>query len=146
MSSTERLHALCIGRHRFLSEHYCSVFADFGIEATPIVGFGRGIAAARAQLPDLVFCDYDLLAGPSLNAWSGDDQLSAIPLVAVSLTRRPDEVHLPVGEGISNFLYLPLLTRETALLAVRAAVPPRVRPPADALRWEPDRLEHRTPE
>jgi CheY-like chemotaxis protein len=145
VSSSDTLRAICIARHRFLSGHYCLVFADFGIDGTPVVGFERGIAAARAQLPDLVFCDYDLLAPALLRTWRRDPKLSSIPIIAVSLTRRPDEVNLSAREGVTSFLYLPLLTRPSASVTLNAAIPSRVRPPADVLRWDPDRLEIRTP-
>lgn len=147
VSSSEKIRALCIARHRFLSDHYCAVFADFGIDTMPIVGMERGTASARAQLPDIVFCEYDLLGGSALQAWREDDVLAAIPIVAVSLTRRPNEVHLPAGEaGITSFVYLPLLTSDSASLVLRAAALPRVRVPAGVMRWDLDRAETRKSE
>jgi hypothetical protein len=109
------LRALCVGRHEFLADHLCSVFRDFGLEAAPAVGLDGALRAARERTFDLVISDYDLLAMVPLEEWVRDGLLSRIPVVAVSLTRRQDEVHLLDVNGIAGFLYLPTLDRATAL-------------------------------
>jgi CheY-like chemotaxis protein len=110
-----------VGRHRYLSEHLGAVFRDFGLETLCAVGLDDALAAARPVPPDVVLCDYDLLATGSLERWERDDFLARCPVVAVSLTRRPAEQHLLDVNGIAGFLYLPTLTRENALKALAGA-------------------------
>ena len=120
------LRALCVGRHRFLAEHFCAFFRPLGVEAHPAVGLEGAIAEARGRALDLVVCEYDLLASLPLEAWERDEVLSRIPVVAVSLTRRPEEINVLDVNGIVGFLYLPTLVREDAervLDAVRRSVP-----------------------
>ena len=117
------LRALCVGRHRYLSDHLCSVFRGFGLDTAPAVGLDGALAAARACTFDLVVCDYDLLAMIPLEEWTRDGLLSRIPVVAVSLTRRQEEVHLLDVNGIAGFLYLPALDRETALQVLAGCRP-----------------------
>jgi hypothetical protein len=112
---------LCVGRHRFLADHLSEFFRDADVEAACAVGVAEAIAQARALSPDVVICDYDLLATIPLRSWERDPVLSCTPVVAVSLTRRPDEVHLLDINGIAGFLYLPALERGDALRVVRAA-------------------------
>ena len=112
---------LCVGRHRFLADHLCEFFRDAEVETACAVGVAEAIAQARALSPDVVICDYDLLATIPLRSWERDPVLSRTPVVAVSLTRRPDEVHLLDINGISGFLYLPALERADALRVVHAA-------------------------
>jgi hypothetical protein len=101
------MNAICIGRHRILSEHFCSFFEAAGLECTPVVGLQDGIAEVRAASPDVVICDYDLLQPDLLHDWGRDGRLAELPIIAVSLTRRPEEARL-VGHGpVISFLYLP---------------------------------------
>jgi hypothetical protein len=54
-----------------------------------------------------VICDYDLLQPDLLHEWGRDGRLAELPIIAVSLTRRPEEARL-VGHGpVISFLYLP---------------------------------------
>ena len=89
------------------------------------MGFDEALAAARPVPPDVVVCDYDLLATGSLERWEQDDHLGRLPVIAVSLTRRPEEQHLLDVNAIAGFLYLPTLSREDAL-KVLAGTRPRV--------------------
>ena len=114
---------MCVGRHQYLSDHVCSVFRDFGLETAPAVGLDGALAAARERTFDLVLCDYDLLAMIPLEEWERDGRLSRIPVVAVSLTRRQEEVHLLDVNGIAGFLYLPALDHETALRVLSGCRP-----------------------
>ncbi|HEX5409120.1 MAG TPA: hypothetical protein VFW89_05055 [Gemmatimonadaceae bacterium] len=101
------MNAICIGRHKILSEHFCSFFEAAGIECVPAVGLQDGIAEVRAGSPDVVICDYDLLQPDLLRDWGQDGKLAELPIIAVSLTRRPEEARL-VGHGpVISFLYLP---------------------------------------
>jgi hypothetical protein len=69
--------------------------------------------------------------------------LARIPIIAVSLTRRPDEAHLVDYNGIAGFLYLPMVSQESLMRVVRAAAAP-VRSPAGAYRWSTGRVETRS--
>lgn len=139
------MRALCIGRHRFLSDHLALVFSGLGIDAVAGAGLRDAARAAREQAIDVILCDYDLLASSSLGGWEGDEVLSTIPLVAVSLTRRPDEVTPADAAGIGGYLYLPTLQPEQALRVLRGACGRAVRVPAMAgLSWPPARVVARS--
>lgn len=107
------LHALCVGRHRFLSDHLGVFFSRYGLSTTCVVGLDEAIAAAEKRAPSVVICEYDLLATIPLDEWERHNTLSRLPVVAVSLTRRPDEMHPLDVNGIAGFLYLPSLRPES---------------------------------
>src|SRR5574340_1390379 len=88
------MRAVCIARHPILSEHFCSFFRDAGMECVPAVGAESGVTVVRAQCPDVVVCDYDLLRPALLREWQRDSWLNEIPIIAVSMTRRPEEARL----------------------------------------------------
>ena len=121
------MQALCVGRHAFLADHISAFFRAIGLVAEPAVGLDAALTEAKRRGPDLVVCDYDLLTSAWLNAWKRDELVCGIPLVAVSLTRRPEEVNLGSIEGVIDFLYLPTLDRENALRVIGRARP--VAPP-----------------
>ena len=121
--------ALCVGRHAFLSEHLCVFFRDVGLETTGVVGLDKALAAASESVPDVVICDYDLLGASSLDPWERDVRLAKVPVIAVSLTRRPDEVNLLDVNGVAAFFYLPQLDRENAMRVIGAGDRPVVPPP-----------------
>lgn len=106
---------MCVGRHALLADHIASVFRAAGIATRPVVGLREAAEVAAAELPDAILCDYDLLATNPLTAWEQDPVLADLPVVAVSLTRRPDEACAFDVNGISGFLYLPTLDRDAAL-------------------------------
>lgn len=85
------------------------------------MGLDEAVFLARDNTPQVVVCDYDLLATLSLEAWECDELLSRTPVIAVSLTRRPTEVHLLDVNGIAGFLYLPTLEPSVALRILTAA-------------------------
>jgi DNA-binding NarL/FixJ family response regulator len=120
-SEAEPLRALCIARHPYLSEHIARYFADWGLRTSNAVGLESAADAATTAKPDVVICDYDLLASIPLDQWEDDALLSTTPVIAVSLTRNADEVHLLDANGIAGFLYLPTLDEAPALKIVRAA-------------------------
>ena len=101
-------------------------FGRLGVETACAVGLDGAARASAASPPDIVLCDYDLLATESLEPWEHDPRLANIPVIAVSLTRRPEEAHLRDVNGIAGFLYLPTLRMEDARRVLGAA-----RPPAD---------------
>lgn len=127
------MQALCVARHRFLSEHLSLWFGALGIECVLAVGLDDAIRAAAARKPDVVVCEYDLLATASLDGWEHDPVLSRTPVVAVSLTRRPTEMHLLDVNGIAGFLYLPALAPDDARRMLAAACRPVAPPPAYSL-------------
>lgn len=113
------MRVLCVGRHALLADHIASVFRSVGTETRPVVGLREAAEVAARELPDAVLCDYDLLATNPLTAWEQDPVLADLPVVAVSLTRRPDEACAFDVNGISGFLYLPTLDRDAALRMLR---------------------------
>jgi hypothetical protein len=104
-----------------LSGHLCRFFDALGVDSCPAVGLDGAIETAADYQPDAVVCDYDLLATIPLDSWERDPLLSRLPVIAVSLTRRPEEVHLLDVNGIAGFLYLPTLERDRALQVLGAA-------------------------
>lgn len=115
------LQVLCVGRHRFLAEHFARYFAEVGVDTCAAVGVDDAVARARGVRPDVVVCEYDLLVTHPLDAWEGDEVLRHTPLVAVSLTRRPTEVHPLDASGVAGFLYLPTLHPADARKLLHAA-------------------------
>jgi hypothetical protein len=110
---------LCVGRHQYLCDHVARVFAGFGVDARVAVGWDEAQAIAGARTFDAILCDYDLLAALSAEEWRAIPFLCAGRVVAVSLNRRGDELPLLAIRGAAAFLYLPLITREAALAALR---------------------------
>jgi DNA-binding response OmpR family regulator len=106
--------ALCVGRHKYLSDHLELFFSELGLDASSVVGLDDAVGEARRLRPDVVICDYDLLATRPLEAWERDVLLSHTPVIAVSLTRRPEDVHLLDVNDIAGALYLPQLDADMA--------------------------------
>jgi CheY-like chemotaxis protein len=104
-----------------LSEHLARYFAKMGIVTTNAVGLDSALEAVGEVAPDVVICDYDLLATIPLEKWENDGLLSRTPVIAVSLTRHAEELHLLDVNGIAGFLYLPTLERAPALKILHAA-------------------------
>ncbi|HEX4681240.1 MAG TPA: hypothetical protein VH277_00955 [Gemmatimonadaceae bacterium] len=122
-----------MGRHRFLSEHFCRLFEAFDLETIPCAGMRQAIDLVPDVRPDVVICDYDLLATACLTQWELDPAFARTPVITVSLTRQPAEAHLLDIDGIAGFLYLPTLHADDAhrlLAAVRrkngGTAPPNV--------------------
>ena len=116
-----RLRALCVGRHPFLSDHFARFFASIGVETSQATGLEEALVASRRSRPEVVICEYEVLATLPLEAWEQDELLSRMPVIAVSLTRRPQEAHVLDVNGIGGFFYLPMLDRESALRIISAA-------------------------
>ena len=133
------MRVLCVGRHSYLANHFAAFFGDLGLETCAAVGVDGAIATARRSAPDVVICDYDLLATLSLERWEREPRLSTVPVVAVSLTRRPDEVHVMDVNGIAGFLYLPTLDSESALRVIAAARPRRSVASPHSMPWSAER-------
>jgi hypothetical protein len=120
-SAPTPLRALCIARHCFLSEHIARYFADMGVVTTNAVGLDSAVEAVGDNSPDLLICDYDVLANVPLERWEQDSLLSRTPVIAVSLTRHAEELRLFDINGIAGFLYLPTLQQKPALQILRDA-------------------------
>jgi len=127
------MRVLCVGRHAFLSEHLCRVFGEVGAVCEPVVGPAHAADVATRFEPEVVVCEGDLLTPAVLERWAEEAALADVPVLAVSLTRRPDD-SLPADLFISNpaaMVYLPSLERAqiAALLATvhrpRGVVAPR---------------------
>lgn len=132
------MRVLCVGRHSYLAEHLAAFFRELGLDTCAAVGVEGAIATARRTIPDVVICDYDLLATSSLERWEREPRMSTVPVVAVSLTRRPDEVHVMDVNGIAGFLYLPKLDPESALRVIAAARPRRRVVSPHSMPWSAD--------
>jgi hypothetical protein len=92
-----------------------------GVVTTNAVGLDSAIESVGEHSPDVVICDYDLLATIPLEKWEHDGLLSKTPVIAVSLTRHAEELHLFDVNGIAGFLYLPTLQQGPALRILHAA-------------------------
>jgi hypothetical protein len=92
-----------------------------GVITTEAVGLDSAVDVAGKSSPDVVICDYDLLATIPLEKWERDELLSNTPVIAVSLTRHSQELHLLDINGIAGFLYLPTLETVPALKILHAA-------------------------
>jgi hypothetical protein len=110
---------LCVGRHAYLSEHLCRYFRELGADCAAAVGANDAHAMAESFEPHVVVCDCDLITPSLLDEWSVEPSLSDVPLVAVSLTRRPEELPPVDLLGVAGVLYLPALSaaQVKALLA-----------------------------
>ncbi|HXI97739.1 MAG TPA: hypothetical protein VNG73_02265 [Gemmatimonadaceae bacterium] len=104
-----------------MSEHIARYFANMGLTTTNAVGLDSAAKAARDVSPDVVICDYDVLAAIPLQEWEDDLLLSNTPVIAVSLTRNAEELQLLEANGIAGFLYLPTLEAAPALRILQAA-------------------------
>ena len=130
------MRVLCVARHHYLSEHFCRFFDGLGVDTIPCVGLPAALQLIASEDPDAVICDYDLLATIPIDEWERDPVLGAVPVIAVSLTRHPDEAHLLDVNGIAGFLYLPTLDPEDAhrLLSVVRQKRGGINPP-QVLTW-----------
>lgn len=121
---------LCVGRHAYLSEHLCRYFRGLGADCMAAVGATEALSLATGYEPHVIVCDCDLVTPALLDEWAMEPRIAEVPLLAVSLTRRPEE--LPPVEllGVAGVLYLPALERSQVLALLagahrrRGVVPP----------------------
>jgi len=92
-----------------------------GVETAAVVGLEAALERAVETSPHVVICDYDLLATIPLESWEANELLSQTPVIAVSLTRHAQELHLLDVNGIAGFLYLPTLEQAPAMKILQAA-------------------------
>ncbi|MCA1659221.1 MAG: hypothetical protein LC642_01575 [Verrucomicrobiaceae bacterium] len=91
-----------------------------GVVTADVVGLDAALERAAETSPDVVICDYDLLATIPLESWEANDLLSQTPVIAVSLTRHAQELRLLDVNGIAGFLYLPTLEQAAAIKILQA--------------------------
>jgi hypothetical protein len=87
--------------------------------ATSQTRTARSAPAAASFEPHIIICDCELITPTLLDEWSVAPCFADVPLVAVSLTRRPEEMPPLELVGVAGVLYLPALDAEQvqALLA-----------------------------
>lgn len=119
------MRVLCVGRHAYLSEHLCRLFREVGAQCEPAVGVDAAPVLAASFEPHLLVAESDLLSPAVLDAWSRDSALHEVPVLAVSLTRRPEECASADLSGLAGVIYLPSLQRADALALLQGACRPR---------------------
>ena len=142
---------LCVGRHAYLSEHLCRYFRGLGADCSAAVGLSEALSLVTRYEPHVIVCDCDLITPALLDEWAANPQMVDVPLLAVSLTRRPEELPPVELMGVAGVLYLPSVDRPQA----RRCASPARRLAADRLdatggiavdhRWligTTDRCEH----
>ncbi len=115
------LYVVCVARHEYIASHIARFFDDAEVCTIGVVGVRGAVDSTRSCAPDVVVCEYELLAANPLDDWECDEVLRNTPIVAVSLSRRSNELVPLDCNGIAGFLYLPTLTRIDAQKLLRAA-------------------------
>lgn len=119
------MRVLCVGRHAYLSEHLCRRFRDVGAECEPAVGGAEALRIAADFEPQVVVSDSDLITPALLDSWTKARALADVPVLAVSLTRRPDESSPAELSGLAAVVYLPGLAREQVAALLHSVHRPR---------------------
>lgn len=112
---------VCVSRHQFLSEHLCRIFGDLGVQCEPIVGVADACATAERFEPHLVVVEDSLLSPAVLDGWAASAAMRDVPVLAVSLTRRPEEGLAVSPNGVAGVIYLPALDRDAVLALMECA-------------------------
>lgn len=121
------MRVLCVGRHAFLSEHLCRVFGAVGAVCEPVVGASEVARAAARFEPQVIVCEGDLLSSAVLEGFASEPALADIPVLAVSLTPRADDVVFPELHATdpAAVIYLPALDRLQIAALLSSARRPR---------------------
>jgi chemotaxis response regulator CheB len=119
------MRVLCVGRHAFLSEHFCRVFSEANAECEPVVGATDALRKAAEFEPHVVVCDCDLMTPTLLESWASEPTLAHVPVLAVSLTRRPDDSLTADLCGPAAVIYLPALKTDQIAALLRGLPRPR---------------------
>ncbi len=119
------MRVLCVGRHAFLSEHFCRYFSDAGAECEPAVGAVQALRAAVEFEPHVVVMDADLITPALLDSWTRESALAEVPVLAVSLTRRPDDTSPVELADLAAVIYLPGLQSDRAAALLTSLHRPR---------------------
>jgi hypothetical protein len=121
---------LCVGRHAYLSEHLCRYFRDLGADCAAAVGARDARDVAAMYEPHVIVCDCDLITPTLLDEWAAEPNIGDVPLLAVSLTRRPEELPPLDLIGVAGVLYLPAMDSTQMKTLLAGAYRPRgVTPP-----------------
>jgi CheY-like chemotaxis protein len=112
---------LCVGRHAYLSEHLCRYFRGLGADCSAAVGVSEALSLAARYEPHVIVCDCDLITPALLDEWAVEPRTADVPLLAVSLTRRPEELPPVELMGVAGVLYLPALERSQVLALLAGA-------------------------
>jgi CheY-like chemotaxis protein len=112
---------LCVGRHAYLSEHLCRYFRGLGADCSAAVGVSEALSLATRYEPHVIVCDCDLITPALLDEWAVEPRTADVPLLAVSLTRRPEELPPVELMGVAGVLYLPALERSQVLALLAGA-------------------------
>jgi len=124
-----QLYVVCVARHEYIASHIARFFAQGEVTTVGVVGVQGAVDATRSRAPDVVVCEYEFLTTHPLDEWECDAVLRDTPIVAVSLSRRSNELAPLDCNGIAGFLYLPVLSSSAAQKLLRAAsMRPRFRP------------------
>lgn len=125
---------LCVGRHAFLSEHFCRVFTEAGARCEAVVGVAEVAQRAAALEPHVIVCDCDLLTSTVLDGWAAVPALASVPVLSVTLTHRPNELTEAGACDLRAAVYLPGLDADGVTRLLASVNRPRgVDMPAD---WE----------
>lgn len=103
------MRVLCVGRHAYLSEHLCRVFREAGAECEPAVGGAEALRIAARFEPHVAVCESDLVTPALLAPWALDPVLAEVPVLAVTLTHRPDDQAAAASNEVAAAVYLPAL-------------------------------------
>ncbi|MBA3672519.1 MAG: hypothetical protein H0W68_10935 [Gemmatimonadaceae bacterium] len=115
------MRVLCVGRHAFLSDHLCRYFGGTGAECQPVVGTKQVLSAASRFEPHVIIGDSELLTPALLDAWAQEPAMRDIPVLAVSLTRPPDEVPSGIASCPTAVIYLAGLDAAAAMRLLSGA-------------------------
>jgi len=127
------LFVVCVARHEYIAGHLARFFEHSEVTTIGVVGVQGAVDATRTRMPDVVVCEYELLTSHPLDEWECDVVLRNTPIVAVSLSRRSNELAPLDCNGIAGFLYLPVLSSSAAQKLLHAAsLRPRFRPGEDS--------------
>ena len=127
------LYVVCVARHEYIASHLARFFEHSDVSTVGVVGVQGAVDATRTCAPDVVVCEYELLISHPLDEWECDEVLRNSPIVAVSLSRRSNELAPLDCNGIAGFLYLPVLSSSSAQkLLLAASTRPRFRPGEDS--------------
>ena len=116
---------MCVARHAILAEHLCRVFAELGAQCEHVVGIAAAGELACGFEPHLVVVEDALLSPSVLDGWAAVDALRDVPVLAVSLTHRPEECMSVEMSGLAGVIFLPALNREDVLALIEGARRPR---------------------
>lgn len=119
------MRVLCVSRHQFLSEHLSRYFGALGAECESVVGLAPVAGAAARFEPHVMVAEGELLVPAIIDAWSRDAALADVPVLAVSLTRRPEPVIGLSGTAVAGVIYLPALDESQARALLEGAYRPR---------------------